>query len=142
MSTYKLTRSSLVILRSDGASIPADPDNTDYAEYLDWLAAGGVPDPVDPPTLAESLAAIAAAITRHVDVVAQGHQYADGVACASYVTSSSAAWANDSRMFVSWRDAVWQKAISDQSAIIAGTMALPTDVPAYIATFPTIVWPS
>ena len=32
---------------SDGASIPFDPANTDYQEYLKWVAEGGVPLPPD-----------------------------------------------------------------------------------------------
>jgi hypothetical protein len=33
------------ILRiSDGASIPFDPDNTDYQEYLEWVAEGNTPE--------------------------------------------------------------------------------------------------
>ena len=27
--------------------IPFDPDNTDYKEYLKWLAAGNTPEPAD-----------------------------------------------------------------------------------------------
>ena len=49
MTTYTLTSGS-AILRSDGANIPNDPLNRDYAEYLAWLANGGVPTPyVAPP---------------------------------------------------------------------------------------------
>jgi hypothetical protein len=44
---YKLTFSSLVIRIVDGACIPADPANTDYAEYLKWLDEGGVPEAAD-----------------------------------------------------------------------------------------------
>ena len=28
-------------------SIPKDTANTDYQEYLEWVAAGNTPDPVD-----------------------------------------------------------------------------------------------
>ena len=33
---------------SDNASIPLDPANTDYAEYLKWLDEGNTPLPADP----------------------------------------------------------------------------------------------
>jgi hypothetical protein len=46
---YKLTNSTTIIRTTDGASIPNDPANNDYAEYLLWLAVpGNVPTPADP----------------------------------------------------------------------------------------------
>ena len=45
---YKLTNSTSITRTTDSASIPADPANTDYAQYLQWLSAGNTPEPADP----------------------------------------------------------------------------------------------
>jgi hypothetical protein len=50
---YKLNRSltsgeiNSVQRLSDNAFIPMDKQNSDYAEYLKWVAEGGVPLPPD-----------------------------------------------------------------------------------------------
>lgn len=50
---YKLIANSNNVLRmSDGASIPDDPGNRDYIEYLAWIAQGNTPLPADVPSLA------------------------------------------------------------------------------------------
>ena len=45
--TYKLMKYGNCLLRSDGASIPPDPANTDYQQYLTWLAEGNTPLPAE-----------------------------------------------------------------------------------------------
>ena len=57
---YKLTNSNSITRLADNASIPADPANTDYAAYLQWLSEGNTPEPADvppPPTYQQLRAA-------------------------------------------------------------------------------------
>ena len=48
---YKCERTNqlldVVIRKEDTACIPFDPDNTDYQEYLEWVAAGNTADAAD-----------------------------------------------------------------------------------------------
>ena len=43
----------VVVRLSDNASIPFDPANRDYAEYLKWLEAGNAPLGADTPEPAD-----------------------------------------------------------------------------------------
>ena len=49
--SYKIFKNNdgiiLGILRSDGASIPKNPDNTDYQAYLKWVSEGNEPLPAE-----------------------------------------------------------------------------------------------
>lgn len=44
---YKLINQNTVLRVFDGASIPFDPANTDYQQYLKFLEEGGQPLPAD-----------------------------------------------------------------------------------------------
>ena len=46
---YQLTTSTSIKRLSDGAFIPPDPANTDYAAYLAWVEEGNMPDPAPVP---------------------------------------------------------------------------------------------
>jgi len=48
--TYQLSRDGYIRRLSDNAVIPPDKDNTDYQEYLTWLAEGNEPLPADDPS--------------------------------------------------------------------------------------------
>ena len=45
---YKLVKDVDFVQRiSDGAFIPMHTDNTDYQEYLKWVAEGNTPEPAE-----------------------------------------------------------------------------------------------
>jgi hypothetical protein len=47
--TYQLTSGDTILRTTDGAFIPPDPGNRDYASYLAWLEEGNTPEPAPAP---------------------------------------------------------------------------------------------
>jgi hypothetical protein len=43
-----ISQSHLIVRESDGAYIPTDPANSDYAEYLAWVAEGNTAEEWSP----------------------------------------------------------------------------------------------
>ena len=55
--TYQLTTGDTIRRIADGAFIPPDPANTDYAAYLAWVEDGNAPEPAPVPEPAAQLTA-------------------------------------------------------------------------------------
>jgi hypothetical protein len=136
---YQLTDSAFVIRISDGAHIPDDPSNADRREYVAWLSAGNVPEPLPPQAV--TIADYVHAIETHVDATATAKAYGGTASLASYVNSSVPAWAAEAAAFVAWRDAVWLYAYAEMAKVQAAQRAQPT-VAELIAELPVIQWPA
>jgi len=52
MGEYKLTEGTSIMRVVDGVimAIPSDPNNLERREYDEWVARGGIPDPIEEPT--------------------------------------------------------------------------------------------
>jgi hypothetical protein len=68
MADYQLTATDIVIRTADQANIPNDPANRDRIEYEQWLADGGVPDPV-PAVIVASLDSVGTDIKTAAEIL-------------------------------------------------------------------------
>ena len=80
------------------------------------------------------------AIQSLIDQTAASRQYADGVALASYATSTVPAWAAEAAAFIAWRDSVWAYAYAQFAAVQSSQRPQP-HVGEFLAELPTITWP-
>lgn len=136
---YQLLASGYV-QRNDGAIIPADPANRDYAEYLAWRAAGNTPDPVPGPSPEQVEAAVVAAVQQRLDTFARTRGYDGILSAATYATSTVAKFAAEGQCAVNARDAHWNACYQILADVQSGARAMPT-VDEVLAEMPALAWP-
>jgi hypothetical protein len=139
---YQLTDTTSIKRLSDGAFIPADPANTDYQQYLAWLAEGNTPLPVDPPTPAQIKAKCIAGTQNRLDTFAQTRGYDGILSACTYATSTVDKFRNEGTYCVEARDATWTKAYEILAEVEAGTRPMPSGYPDIEPDLPPLVWPN
>ena len=66
---YKLTNTTSIQRKADGAVIPVEPSYPDYQDYLAWLAERNTPEPADPPPAPDTSALRRAAYALEADPI-------------------------------------------------------------------------
>jgi hypothetical protein len=130
-------RSAGVIQRDDGVFIPADPNNTDYAAYLEWTSAGNTAT-AQAPTAAQQQSALVAAVQAILDTKAQSYGYDDIASAVTYADEPSVPkFQAENQAFRAWRSLVWEAAYGYLAKVEAGTEQFPaTDqIPSLLPTF-------
>lgn len=140
---YQLTNSqSLVIRTTDGSYIPADPENTDWQTYQQWLADGNTPDAAPAPTITQLIAANTSALQAEMDRQAAEKNYDNIVSACSYAAQPvGAPFQAEGAAFLAWRSDVWVRAYATLAQVQAGTATMPTPQEA-VAQMPPLVLPT
>jgi hypothetical protein len=138
---YKLTNHGPISRLSDNASIPPDPANRDYAEYLEWVAAGNTPLPVDLPTSEQIIVGFSAEIQKRLDDFAKTRGYDGVLSACTYATSGNMHFSAEGQYCVTARDATWAKCYEILDAVQGGTRPMPT-LEDILLELPVLAWPA
>jgi hypothetical protein len=136
---YQLTKTSSIIRTTDGACIPNDQANSDYAAYIAWVAAGNTPEPYIEPPLTP--ADISTAMDKLFDTTAQSRHYDNRITCAMRAGYPGPFHA-EGVAFATWMDTQNAKAYAMLAQVQAGTMAMPATVEAALDLLDPMVWPA
>jgi hypothetical protein len=98
------------------------------------------PLPIPPPTEAEIIASLTAAVQARLDSEARTHNYDGILSLCSYATSLDPVFHAEGQAGVEWRDACWRMAYVIMAEVKTGTRPVPTSEE-LIAMLPEMVWP-
>lgn len=126
---YKLSDVSGVVVRlSDNAFIPADPANTDYQAYLEWLAEGNTPLPVDPPTPEQIMSRLEARVQLWLDEQARALGYDDIKSAVSYAEEPAVPkFQQEGQALRRLRSLAWARCYEILAQVQAGQRSIPTE---------------
>jgi hypothetical protein len=135
--TYTLQPNGSVLRNSDGSCIPKDPQNSDYAAYLAWVAAGNTPTVQAPAVDLQRL--LTDTVQSLMDAKAQSYHYDDLTTAVTYAEEPSVPkFQEEGQAFRAWRSQVWATAYSILGEVQAGHRSFPTvaEVPSLLPPFP------
>lgn len=122
---YKLSQQNSIIRLSDNASIPNDERNSDYQEYLSWVAQGNKAEPYEIP-MAEIAAKNVQAIQAEIDrVAATVMRNSTGDSLIKYAGFANR-YQNKATKFGQWVAEVWYEAELYEVEVLAGRKPMPT----------------
>lgn len=137
---YQLMTGSNSVIRSDGVTVPDDPDNRDWQAYLEWLREGHTPQPA--PTLSVqqqmqfSIQAAAVQLQQILDSAAQSWGYDNVVSAVSYLSSASPKFRAEAQAMLEWRDQIWSWAETLEVDVQNGIKTLPATMADFLAQMP------
>lgn len=79
-------------------------------------------------------------VQKFIDDTAKSKDFGDGIACATYVTSTNEQWEAQALAFVAWRDAVWVYSYTEFAKMETHERETPA-IEDFLTELPEMVWP-
>ena len=136
---YTLNTLGGIVRDSDGAFIPQDPQNTDYASYLLWVSQGNTPASPPGPTLEQLQSLLTDTVQSLMDTKAQSYHYDNLTTAVTYADEPAVPkFQEEGQAFRAWRSQVWASAYAILADVQAGTRGFPevSEVPSLLPPFP------
>lgn len=134
---YRLTNTTSII-RNDGACIPADMSNVDYANYLLWIDAGNTPEPYIVPPI--TVSNIVDYVQNKLDAFVAERGYSSILSACTYATSTVPRFQIEGQRAVEVRDNTWSGLYSMLAEVENGKRIMPTDMAEVDNAIPSLTW--
>ncbi|MDR6521769.1 hypothetical protein J2789_004459 [Variovorax paradoxus] len=135
------TRFETYVLRqADGAHIPLDPANSDFAAFTEWEVGGGQADQPPQLTLEQRKLALLAAVDAHLNTAARTKGYDSIISAALRAALPASPFHAEGVAFGTWMDLVYAKCYEVLAKVQSNEIAEP-DEAQLIAMLPALQLP-